>query len=176
MTVQPAALTRFNELPAGAAVQQLTAVCAAASWATAMAAGRPYATVADAQARSDAALGALSVADLAAALAGHPRIGERAPAGRAVRQRSARWSRQEQAGVRAADTATTASLAEANAAYEQRFGHIYLVCAAGRSGAELLAILQERLSNDDETEWHVVRTELGKINQIRLAELLGKQV
>lgn len=78
--------------------------------------------------------------------------------------------------MRAADTATTASLAEANAAYEQRFGHIYLVCAAGRSGAELLAILQERLSNDDETEWHVVRTELGKINQIRLAELLGKQV
>jgi 2-oxo-4-hydroxy-4-carboxy-5-ureidoimidazoline decarboxylase len=140
-----------------------------------MAADRPYATVADAQAHSDAAVGALSIADLAAALDGHPRIGERPPADRPVRQRSAGWARQEQAGVHAADTATMASLAEANAAYEQRFGHIYLVCAAGRSGTELLAILRERLSNDDKTEWHVVRTELGKINQIRLAELLGKQ-
>jgi len=78
--------------------------------------------------------------------------------------------------VDAADAVTIVSLAEGNAVYEQRFGHIYLVCAAGRTGAELLAILRKRLSNDDETEWNVVRTELGKINQIRLTELLGKQV
>ncbi len=75
--------------------------------------------------------------------------------------------------MHAADAATIGSLAEANAAYEQRFGHIYLVCASGRTGAELLALLQQRLGNDNETEWHVVRTELGKINRIRLGELLG---
>lgn len=75
--------------------------------------------------------------------------------------------------MHAADAATIGSLAEANAAYEQQFGHIYLVCASRRTGVELLAVLQERLGNDDETEWHVVRTELGKINQIRLGELLG---
>jgi len=176
MTVQAAALTRFNELPGDAAAQELAAVCAATAWATAMAAGRPYATVGDAQAQSDAAVGALSVDDLAEALAGHPRIGERPAAGKPVQQQSAGWSRQEQAGVDAADAVTIVSLAEGNAVYEQRFGHIYLVCAAGRTGAELLAMLRKRLSNDDETEWNVVRTELGKINQIRLTELLGKQV
>lgn len=175
MTPEPAVLASFNELPADAAVQQLTAVCAAPSWAAAMAAGRPYATVAAAQAHSDAAVAALRTADLAAALAGHPRIGERPAAGRPEQERSAGWSRQEQAGVHAADAATSGSLAEANAAYEKRFGHIYLVCASGRTGAELLALLHERLGNDDETEWDVVRTELGKINQIRLGELLGGQ-
>jgi 2-oxo-4-hydroxy-4-carboxy-5-ureidoimidazoline decarboxylase len=175
MTAEPAALARFNELPADAAVQQLSAVCAVPSWAAAMAAGRPYAAVADAQANSDTAMAALSVADLATALAGHPRIGERSAAGQPEQERSAGWSLQEQAGVHAAGAATIASLAHANAAYEQRFGHIYLVCATGRSGAELLTLLQERLGNDDETEWHVVRTELGKINQIRLRELLGGQ-
>jgi 2-oxo-4-hydroxy-4-carboxy-5-ureidoimidazoline decarboxylase len=173
MSAEPAALTRFNELPADAAVQQLAAVCASPSWAAAMAAGRPYATVADAQAHSDAAVTALSAAGLATALAGHPRIGERPAADQPGQERSAGWSRREQAEVHAADAATMGALAEANAAYEQRFGHIYLVCAAGRTGAELLALLQERLGNDDETEWRVVRAELGKINQIRLGELLG---
>jgi 2-oxo-4-hydroxy-4-carboxy-5-ureidoimidazoline decarboxylase len=173
MRAEPAALIRFNELPSDAAVQQLTTMCAAPSWAAAMAAGRPYATIADAHAHSDAAVAALSVADLATALGGHPRIGDRPATGRPEQERSAGWSRQEQAGVHAADAATIGSLAEANAAYEKRFGHIYLVCASGRTGADLLALLQERLGNDDETEWHVVRTELGKINQIRLGVLLG---
>lgn len=173
MTAEPAALAKFNELPADAAVQQLSTVCAAASWTTAMVTGRPYATVADAHAHSNAAVAALSVADLATALASHSRIGERPAAGSPGQERSAGWFRQEQAGVHAADEVTIGSLAEANAAYEERFKHIYLVCASGLTGAELLALLRQRMSNDDETEWHVVRTELGKINQIRLAGLLG---
>src|SRR6185437_5354117 len=94
--------------------------------------------------------------------AGHPRIGDRA-SGR---------SHQEQAGVRTADAATVQALADGNEAYERRFGHIYLVCASGRSGAELLALLRERLGHDPGTEWGVVRGELGKINRIRLQKLL----
>jgi 2-oxo-4-hydroxy-4-carboxy-5-ureidoimidazoline decarboxylase len=85
---------------------------------------------------------------------------------------AAEWSRQEQAGAVSADAATAAALADGNRRYEQRFGHIYLVCATGRSGAELLAILRERLGNDPEAEWGVVRAELGKINRIRLSKLL----
>jgi 2-oxo-4-hydroxy-4-carboxy-5-ureidoimidazoline decarboxylase len=97
-------------------------------------------------------------------MAGHPRIGERhEPAG---------WSGQEQAGVRAADEDLTRALADGNAAYEQRFGHIYLACATGRDAAGLLAFLRSRLGNDRETEWGVVASELAKINQIRLRKLL----
>lgn len=60
-----------------------------------------------------------------------------------------------------------------NAAYEQRFGHVYLVCATGRSAAELLAIARERLGHDPAAEQDVVRRELAAINRIRLDKLLG---
>ena len=63
-------------------------------------------------------------------------------------------------------------LAAANAAYEQRFGHVYLVCASGRSAAELLAVCQARLGNGPETERGVVLGELAKINRLRLGKLL----
>jgi 2-oxo-4-hydroxy-4-carboxy-5-ureidoimidazoline decarboxylase len=64
------------------------------------------------------------------------------------------------------------ALGEGNRAYEAKFGHIYLVCAAGRSGEELLAILRARLDNDPATERQVMRTELMKINRLRLAGLV----
>ncbi len=72
-----------------------------------------------------------------------------------------------------ADQATMQALADGNQAYEHRFGHIYLVCATGRSGPDLLALLQERLGNAPAAEWRVVRAELEKINRIRLAKLLA---
>ena len=72
-----------------------------------------------------------------------------------------------------ADQATMQALADGNQAYEHRFGHIYLVCATGRSGPELLALLQQRLGNAPAAEWRVVRAELEKINRIRLAKLLA---
>ena len=65
-----------------------------------------------------------------------------------------------------------AALAEGNRAYEERFGHVYLVCATGRSGPELLAVLRSRLRNDPAYERTVVRDELGKINRLRLQRLL----
>ena len=75
----------------------------------------------------------------------------------------------------AADEPTRQAIAELNAAYEERFGHIYLVCAAGRSATELLALLQARLANDPETERQVMRGELIKINDLRLAQLIGTE-
>ena len=73
----------------------------------------------------------------------------------------------------AADEPTRQAIAELNAAYEERFGHIYLVCATGRTAAELLALLQVRLGHDDEAEWRTVRSELQQINRIRLRKLLA---
>jgi 2-oxo-4-hydroxy-4-carboxy-5-ureidoimidazoline decarboxylase len=161
-----AGLERLNGLPDGAARQELLACCSSARWAAEVVSGRPFASADEIIARSDAAVAGLAQADLEQALAGHPRIGDRSRAGAAA------WSRQEQAGVAAADQAIVRALADGNEAYERRFGHIYLVCATGRSGAELLALLGERLRNDTAGEWNVVRRELGKINRIRLRKLL----
>jgi 2-oxo-4-hydroxy-4-carboxy-5-ureidoimidazoline decarboxylase len=169
-------LTWFNQLPARAARQTLLECCSAPGWPEQMTAGRPYCCADDAIKRSSAIVAALSAEDLSEALAGHPRIGEAPDTSqdRADRDgaRSADWSRREQAGVDADDTQIRQALAEANLEYEQRFGHIYLVCASGRTGKELLALLRGRLQNEPEDEWQVVRTELKKINALRLRQLL----
>lgn len=165
-----AGLARFNGLPAEAARQVLMACCSSRSWAEAVASGRPYESAARALRCSDEAVAGLTSGDLREALSGHPRIGERS-------ERSTgdpdRWSPQEQAGMDGAADATRRALADGNAAYERRFGHIYLVCATGRSAGELLDLLRARLGNDAETERGVVRSELKKINRIRLDKLLG---
>jgi 2-oxo-4-hydroxy-4-carboxy-5-ureidoimidazoline decarboxylase len=164
-------LTWFNELPTGEALQALLECCSAPGWADQMAAARPYASPEQATRQSAAIVAALTDTDLAAALAGHPRIGERPDSASGTRL-AASWSQQEQAGVAADDAATRHALASANQEYEQRFGHIYLVCASGRTGTELLGVLRGRLANEPEAEWQVVRHELQKINELRLQRLM----
>ncbi|MFD3509096.1 2-oxo-4-hydroxy-4-carboxy-5-ureidoimidazoline decarboxylase [Nocardia sp. NPDC058666] len=162
MTSEGIGLAGFNNLPADAAEQALLACCSAPRWARAVAAARPYASTESLLEAADAALEALDDADIDQALAGHPRIGDRPTSAASAR---------EQAGVAGDDV--RAGLAQGNLDYEAKFGHIYLVCAAGRSGEELLAVLRARLDNDPSTERHVMRTELAKINALRLAQVVA---
>jgi 2-oxo-4-hydroxy-4-carboxy-5-ureidoimidazoline decarboxylase len=154
----------LNQLPEEAARETLGPCCESTLWVDAVVAARPYASIDALLEASDAAVTALGRQDLAEALAGHPRIGDRRVAG---------WSGQEQAGVASADSDLRQALAEGNAAYERRFGHIYLACATGRNASELLNFLRDRLGNDPAAEWRVVATELAKINRIRLRKLVG---
>ena len=137
--------------------------CAADAWVAGVLAGRPYPDEEALGARSDSVTAALDDTGLAQALAGHPRIGERAHSA---------WSQQEQSGVADAGADVREQLAAANAEYERRFGHVYLVCASGRSADELLAVCRSRLDNDPATERGVVIAELAKINRLRLGKLL----
>ncbi|QJY48165.1 2-oxo-4-hydroxy-4-carboxy-5-ureidoimidazoline decarboxylase [Pseudonocardia broussonetiae] len=145
------------------AERDLLALCAAPRWAREVAAGRPYGTL---DALLDAADRALTDADLDAAMAGHPRIGDRTAGGR---------SRREQGAVTAAGTDVLDALAAGNRAYEERFGHVYLVCATGRSAEDLLATLHARLRHDPATERAVALAELAAINRIRLRQLLSEE-
>lgn len=144
----------------------LRACCAAESWVEQIIGGRPYPGEAALYEASDDATASLDDAGLEQALAGHPRIGAR------VEGHDGAWSRQEQAGVAEAGQDVRARLAAVNAAYERRFGHVYLVCATGRTADELLAVGQDRLNNDPEVERGVVLVELAKINRLRLGKLL----
>lgn len=150
--------------------EALRSCCAAETWVEELVAGRPYGSEAALFAASDRATFALDADALGQALAGHPRIGDAAPAHRGD-GRSVAWSRGEQAGVATAGADVLDELAAANAAYERRFGHVYLVCASGRSAEELLAVCRARLDNDPETERGVVLAELAKINRLRLGKL-----
>ena len=168
-------LRDFNRLSDAELQIDLSSCCAAPSWVARVLAGRPYDDEAELLAVADAATAELDSAGLEQALGGHPRIGERSP-GHGTDARAGSWSRQEQAGVAKADAELLAQLAAANVAYEQRFGHVYLVCASGRSAAELLGVCRGRLANDPETERGVVLDELAKINRLRLIKLLSREV
>src|ERR1700722_19004747 len=127
---------------------RLRSCCAADAWVERGMRGGPYPSEAALLAESDRATFELDADGLGQALAGHPRIGEKAATAHGTDVRSATWSRGEQAGVTGAATGLLDELAAANAAYEQRFGHVYLVCASGRGADELLAVCRARLGND----------------------------
>ncbi|MET9339731.1 2-oxo-4-hydroxy-4-carboxy-5-ureidoimidazoline decarboxylase [Nonomuraea sp. NPDC003804] len=157
-------MSNLNALSAGEAEAELLTCCASRAFAREVAARRPYADLAELTAAADAAVRALGWPDVEEALAAHPRIGERVQGA----GRESAWSRQEQSGV---EDDLREALAEGNRAYEDRFGHVYLVCATGLSGQEMLARLKERLVHDPATEREVVRDELAKITKLRVARI-----
>lgn len=162
-------LSEFNALPADQAEALLLGCCTSRAWVRAVMAGRPYGSTGEVYVAAEAALAELTEADLDEALAGHPRIGQQSGAAHSI------WSSREQAGMTAAPDATRAAMVQANREYEAKFGHVYLVCATGKTGDELLGILRDRLGNDPVTERRVARQELGKINRIRLERMLSAE-
>ncbi|WP_348727675.1 2-oxo-4-hydroxy-4-carboxy-5-ureidoimidazoline decarboxylase [uncultured Mycolicibacterium sp.] len=161
-----AGIEGFNRLSERQRMHLLFEVCSSTIWARRVLAGGPFR---DAEAlfdRADRVLAELPDAELDAALDGHPRIGAKADNPSSAR---------EQARVADAADAVKAELAEKNRAYDDKFGYVYLVCASGRTAEELLAILTDRLDNDPETERRVMRSELAKINRLRLERLLMRE-
>ena len=162
------ALDRFNRLPDDAVQEALLACCASRSWATQVAGGRPYRDPAALLDAAEDVCRSLSDDDVSEALAGHPRIGDRAQGA----STEAQWSRQEQASVADAEAAVVERLRAGNTAYEERFGHVFLVRAAGRTPAEMLRELERRLGNDPETERGETAEQLAQITRLRVERLL----
>lgn len=162
----PLTLDQFNAADSGAARRILDACLDIERWVIDVDAGRPYPDWNALRARASASADEITWAEVAGALARHPRIGEKATGDAG----DVALSASEQAGVADADTA---ALAAGNLAYEQRFGYIYLICASGLSGAQMVAALRERLTHDDEQERLVVMEELRKIAALRLAKAVA---
>jgi 2-oxo-4-hydroxy-4-carboxy-5-ureidoimidazoline decarboxylase len=165
-----AGVIAFNALADDEAALRLATCLHAPGWAASLLAGRPYPDRESLLATAYRFGVVLDEPDLSAALSAHPRIGER-PAGPG---RDAAHSRAEQGGVDADDAQLAQRLYAGNVAYEQRFGHVFLIRAAGRSGPQILAALTERLTNDPEAEARIVRDQLAQIAQLRLGALLDE--
>jgi 2-oxo-4-hydroxy-4-carboxy-5-ureidoimidazoline decarboxylase len=163
------ALDDFNDEPADQAVQALRACNAAPRFAAEIVAGRPYRDVETLVGRAEEVARALPWADVAIALAAHPRIGDRVDGSSA----EAESSRREQSSMGDADAATRDALLEGNRAYEERFDHVFLIRASGRSPAEMLAELRRRLDNDEDAERAEVTEQLAQITAIRVRELVS---
>jgi 2-oxo-4-hydroxy-4-carboxy-5-ureidoimidazoline decarboxylase len=145
--------------------------CGSMRWAAAMAARRPFASD-DALLRAAAEEWArMGPDDVREALAHHPRIGASLEDLRAKFAATANWAAGEQADARLASEATLRALAAGNAAYETRFGYVFVVCATGKTADEMLALLRARLVNDPEHELRVAAAEHAKITRIRLEKL-----
>jgi OHCU decarboxylase len=164
--VEEMQLRWFNELSKEEAVGALLLVCHSRTWAEQVAAQRPYSDLDALLTAADDVWMALRPEDWLEALDAHPRIGERGG-------RSAEFSEREQAGFGAAADDVQAAIAAGNARYEQRFGHVFLISAEGRTADEILANLRSRLDNDPDVELRVAAEEHRRITRLRLQRLLS---
>ncbi|HZS08404.1 MAG TPA: 2-oxo-4-hydroxy-4-carboxy-5-ureidoimidazoline decarboxylase [Blastocatellia bacterium] len=164
-------IERLNNASREEAFAALLACCGSTRWAQRMVEARPFADPSALQETAERIWWELRPQDWLEAFASHPKIGERPAAGHQPAQ-SSRWAEAEQAGTRSAASETLDDLAEANRAYQEKFGYIYIVCATGKSGEEMLELCRRRLGNDHETELRVAADEQRKITAIRLDKLL----
>lgn len=162
---QAGTLAAFNAAAPEATERDLLACCESRSFARRVLSGRPYRDPAALQDAVTAAFETLTWDDIVEAMNAHPRIGDRVRAGG--------WSAAEQSGAASAGETVRQALADGNLAYEQRFGHVFLICATGLSGQDMLDQLRTRLGHDPQAERAAVREELLKITRLRLAKLLG---
>ena len=175
-------LERLNALPREEADVRFLSCCGSPEWAHRLTMERPFRDADELQEAADRVWRSLPESEWREAFAAHPRIGLEEAAGtgpadlhpppNSDRARARAWSRQEQSGTKSASPETLVNLADANREYEERFGYIFIVCASGKSAAEMLALAESRLHNDARTELAIAAEEQRKIMLLRLARLL----
>ena len=162
----------LNFLPEKKGAAALQDCCGSQEWVRRMLASRPFTNADEMMRAADEIWNALNRKEWLQAFRHHPRIGAK----KAERKQSAKagdWSAKEQAGVAQAARDTRAVLAAANRAYEAAFGHIFIICASGKSAEQMQQELQRRLGNDRETELRTAAEEQRKIMRLRLEKLLA---
>jgi len=156
-------LAALNALVPAVAAAEFMRCCGARRWAERMTSARPFATEADLFAAAEHLWSGLASKDWLEAFAAHPRIGGVA---------TSAWSRAEQTGVTDAGSDVQPELARLNVEYEARFGHVFLICATGRSADEMLNELRRRLHHGPAEELRTAAAEQTKITRLRLEKLL----
>ncbi len=165
-------LDALNRLSEAAAAAAFTQCCTAQRWVERMVIDRPFESLGEMLEISDRIWEECDVDDYLEAFEGHPRIGDVESLAKKYANTKG-WAGGEQKGVEGADRDVLERLAKGNADYEAKFGHIFIVCATGKSAAEMLALLEARMPNDPKTEVMVAAEEQNKITRIRLKKLLA---
>ncbi len=163
-------IMKLNELPSEKAAEQFRKCCGAKNWIGMMVNKRPYADIAQINQAADRAFDELERTDWIEAFECHPRIGDI----ESLRMKFAgnkQWSAGEQSGVSAASDEVLHRLAKGNDDYFNRFGYLFIVCATGKSAAEMLELLEGRLHNDPEEELILAGNEQRKITHLRIDKL-----
>jgi 2-oxo-4-hydroxy-4-carboxy-5-ureidoimidazoline decarboxylase len=164
-------LESWNSTAHEDAVKEILPCCGSTVWAQRMASRRPFSDARSLFFASDRLWFSLTPADWLEAFDSHPRIGESAGESTA-RFAPKDWSLEEQSNVAAAQDETKSALAEGNRAYEQKFGHIFIVCATGKSAREILEILRLRMHNESGAELREAAEQQRQITRLRLKKWL----
>jgi len=163
-------LAEFNSADTASAQALLRPCIDVSRWVEAVAGARPFAARSELLEFAAEAASPFTPPEVEAAMAHHPRIGERPTAA----STEASMSRSEQAGVDPADAAVAGALARGNREYEEKFGRVFLIRAAGRSAQDILAALNQRLTNSAEEEDRIVAQQLREIAVLRLEGLISE--
>jgi 2-oxo-4-hydroxy-4-carboxy-5-ureidoimidazoline decarboxylase len=166
-----AVLDHWNSLDAEAAAREILPCCGSRAWADGLAARRPLTTAEQLFEESDWVWASLPEPAWREAFDSHPRIGQHHA--RAATAESIAWSSEEQRAAMSEDDAVKLALAEGNRQYEEKFQRIFIVCAAGKSAAEILAILNARMKNSAADEMLEAAEQQRQITQLRLRRWLG---
>ncbi|TWT76112.1 Uric acid degradation bifunctional protein PucL [Posidoniimonas polymericola] len=165
-----AVIAWLNSLTDKQAQATFKACCGSTYWARKMSAARPFPDVTAAEHAARLAFNAMPNSAWIEAFESHPRIGD-IDSLRMKYAGNQQWSASEQAGAGGADEETIKRLAEGNDDYHSTFGATFIVCATGKSAAEMLEILEERLQNAPADEFEVACGEQRKITALRLDKL-----
>jgi 2-oxo-4-hydroxy-4-carboxy-5-ureidoimidazoline decarboxylase len=165
------ASSRLDAASEAEALAMLERACGAHRWAAAMVVRRPFGSDAALFAAADEEWAKMSKDDVLEALAHHPRIGADLDELRKKYASTASWAANEQAGAATASEATLEALRDANVRYEARYGHVFVVCATGKSADEMLSILHARMNHEPDAELRIAAAEQAKITRIRLEKL-----
>jgi 2-oxo-4-hydroxy-4-carboxy-5-ureidoimidazoline decarboxylase len=164
-------LSTLNNLDQQAAVQAFSQCCAATQWVKAMVAARPFKDEQEVYRTANSVWAKLGEHDYLEAFSAHPEIGN-VESLRAKFANTKKLAAAEQAGVAAAADDVLSALAKGNADYRDHFGFIFIVCATGKSAAEILNLLQIRLKFPRAIELQNAAEEQRKITALRLEKLL----
>jgi 2-oxo-4-hydroxy-4-carboxy-5-ureidoimidazoline decarboxylase len=171
-TSSNAVLAQWNQLDAASAAREILPCCGSSAWANVLTAMRPFADPSELLAVSDRVWSGLAQDEWQEAFDSHPRIGQQHA--RAATAESLAWSSEEQRAAKSDEDATKLALAEANRQYEEKFERIFIVCASGKSSAEILSILKKRINNTAPDELLEAAEQQRQITQLRLRRWLGE--
>jgi len=164
-------LEELNAATKTDALAALLACCGSTRWAREMVDKRPFEDLHELYVTAEHVWWSLDEVDWLEAFRAHPKIGEKRSSETSIADR---WASDEQSGAGRAQRETLDALRKANQDYEKRFGYIFIVCATGKNAEQMLALINERMTNEPDAEIRIAAEEQARITQIRLNKLLGK--
>ncbi len=165
-------LEQFNTLSASQLKEELFKCCGSTTWAEKLADKVPFPSIVALKHESNRIWFGCDEKDWMEAFTHHPKIGDVESLEKKFAS-TANWASGEQSGVNVADKNVLIELKDLNDSYERKFGYIFIVCATGKSAAEMLGLLKKRINNDPEEEIEIAVNEQNKITHIRLDKLFA---